>query len=46
MTIYDVDSDAHTGGSAGSDRYRGSAILVVNVASPGGHAPLYAGRPS
>ena len=26
MTIYDVDTKALTGGSAGLDRYRGSAL--------------------
>jgi glutathione peroxidase-family protein len=39
MTIFDVDFDALTGGSAGSDRCRGSAILVVNVASRCGFDP-------
>jgi glutathione peroxidase len=43
MTIFDVDIDALTGGSAGLDRYRGSALLVVNVASRCGMTPQYAG---
>jgi len=33
MTIHDGDRNALTGGSAGTDRYRGSALLVVNVAA-------------
>ena len=32
MTIFDGDIDALTGGPAGLDRCRGSALLVVNVA--------------
>jgi len=43
MTIYDVDIDALTGGPAGLDRYRGSVVLVVNVASRCGLTPQYAG---
>jgi len=43
MTIYDVDIDGLTGGSAGLDRYRGSTLLVVNVASRCGMTPQYAG---
>ena len=43
MTIYDVDIDALTGGTAGLDRYRGSVTLVVNVASRCGLTPQYAG---
>jgi glutathione peroxidase len=38
MTIYDVDMNALTGGSAGPDRYRGSALLVANVAAGCGPA--------
>ena len=43
MTIYDVDIDALTGGPAGLDRYRGSVVLVVNVASRCGLTPQYTG---
>jgi glutathione peroxidase len=43
MTIYDVDIDALTGGPAGLDRFRGSVVLVVNVASRCGLTPQYAG---
>jgi glutathione peroxidase len=43
MTIYDVDIDAIAGGSAELDRYRGQAVLVVNVASRCGLTPQYAG---
>ena len=43
MTIFDVDIDAIAGGSAGLDRYRGRAVLVVNVASRCGLTPQYAG---
>jgi glutathione peroxidase len=43
MTIYDVDIDALAGGSAELDRYRGHAVLVVNVASRCGLTPQYAG---
>jgi glutathione peroxidase len=43
MTIFDVDIDALTGGPADLDRYRGSAVLVVNVASRCGLTPQYAG---
>jgi glutathione peroxidase len=43
MTIFDVDIDAIAGGSADLDRYRGSAVLVVNVASRCGLTPQYAG---
>ena len=43
MTIYDVDIDALNGQSAGLDRYRGSAVLVVNVASRCGFTPQYGG---
>ena len=42
MTIYDVDIGALGGGSAGLDRYRGSAMLIVNVASRCGLTPQYA----
>ena len=43
MTIFDVDIDALAGGPAGLDRYRGRAVLVVNVASRCGLTPQYAG---
>ncbi|MFI7597676.1 glutathione peroxidase [Actinoplanes sp. NPDC049681] len=43
MTIFDVDIDALQGGSADLGRYRGSAVLVVNVASQCGYTPQYAG---
>ena len=43
MTIYDVDIDGLAGGSAELDRYRGQAVLVVNVASRCGLTPQYAG---
>src|SRR3712207_3114763 len=43
MTIFDVDIDALGGGSAGLDRYRGNAMLIVNVASRCGLTPQYAG---
>lgn len=33
MTIFDVEIGALTGGPAALDRYRGAAVLVVNVAS-------------
>jgi glutathione peroxidase len=46
MTIYDVDIDALTGGSAELDRYRGSVVLVVNVASRCGLTPQYTGLQS
>jgi glutathione peroxidase len=46
MTIFDVDIDALAGGPAGLDRYRGSVVLVVNVASRCGLTPQYAGLQS
>ncbi len=43
MTVFDVEIGALNGGSAGLDRYRGNALLVVNVASRCGLTPQYAG---
>ncbi len=43
MTIFDVDIDALTGGPASLNRFRGSVVLVVNVASRCGLTPQYAG---
>ena len=43
MTMFDVDIDALAGGPADLDRYRGRAVLVVNVASRCGLTPQYAG---
>jgi glutathione peroxidase len=43
MTIYDVAIDELTGSPAGLDRYRGSVVLVVNVASRCGLTPQYEG---
>jgi glutathione peroxidase-family protein len=40
MTVFDVDIDALTGGSARLNQYRGSALLV-EVNGPGRH-PLHA----
>ena len=42
MTIFDVELGALGGGSAGLDSYRGSAMLIVNVASRCGLTPQYA----
>lgn len=42
MTIFDVSIGALTGGATELDRYRGSVVLVVNVASRCGLTPQYA----
>ena len=42
MTIFDVELRALGGGPAELDRYRGNAVLVVNVASRCGLTPQYA----
>ena len=46
MTIFDVDIDRLAGGSAELERYHGSVVLVVNVASRCGNTPQYAGLQS
>ncbi|MEV4465975.1 glutathione peroxidase [Micromonospora echinofusca] len=43
MTVFDIPIDALTGGPADLARYRGRALLVVNVASRCGLTPQYAG---
>ncbi|MFD6097121.1 glutathione peroxidase [Nocardiopsis flavescens] len=43
MSVFDVEIDALTGGSADLAGYRGRAVLVVNVASRCGLTPQYAG---
>lgn len=43
MTVFDVPVARLEGGSAELDRYRGSAMLVVNVASKCGLTPQYEG---
>jgi glutathione peroxidase len=43
MTVFDVDINALSGGPADLAQYRGSAVLVVNVASQCGLTPQYAG---
>ena len=43
MTIFDIQIDALGGGPADLAQYRGSALLIVNVASKCGLTPQYAG---
>ncbi|MDT4988412.1 MAG: glutathione peroxidase [Micromonosporaceae bacterium] len=43
MTIHDVQIGALHGGPVELDRYRGKALLIVNVASRCGLTPQYAG---
>ncbi|WP_431976840.1 glutathione peroxidase [Micromonospora haikouensis] len=43
MTVFDTEIDALAGGPADLARYRGRALLVVNVASRCGLTPQYAG---
>ena len=43
MTVFDVDINALSGKPADLNRYRGNAMLVVNVASRCGLTPQYAG---
>ncbi|MDT0529442.1 glutathione peroxidase [Micromonospora sp. DSM 115977] len=43
MTVFDTRIDALAGGPADLARYRGRALLVVNVASRCGLTPQYAG---
>ena len=43
MAVFDVSINALSGGPANLDRYRGRALLVVNVASQCGLTPQYAG---
>ncbi|NLU66785.1 glutathione peroxidase [Streptomyces sp. HNM0574] len=41
MSVHDVQIEALQGGPAGLDGYRGTAVLVVNVASRCGLTPQY-----
>lgn len=43
MSVYDVEIDGLRGGSADLAQYRGTAVLVVNVASKCGLTPQYSG---
>ncbi|WFE52620.1 glutathione peroxidase [Micromonospora sp. WMMD1155] len=43
MTVFDIPIDALNGGPADLARYRGKALLIVNVASRCGLTPQYAG---
>jgi glutathione peroxidase len=43
VTVFDVAIDSLNGGPADLARYRGQALLVVNVASQCGLTPQYAG---
>ncbi|WP_242906757.1 glutathione peroxidase [Actinomadura terrae] len=43
MSVYDVEIGGLQGGSADLARYRGTSVLVVNVASKCGLTPQYAG---
>ncbi|MBY8885417.1 glutathione peroxidase [Streptomyces sp. PTM05] len=42
MSVFDTEIDALTGGPADLGQYRGTAVLVVNVASRCGLTPQYA----
>jgi glutathione peroxidase len=43
MSVFDVKIASLGGGSAGLERYRGAAMLIVNVASRCGLTPQYEG---
>ncbi|GHC60202.1 glutathione peroxidase [Streptomyces cinnamoneus] len=43
MSLHDVEIDALNGGPANLAQYKGTAVLVVNVASRCGLTPQYAG---
>ncbi|MFJ6753336.1 MULTISPECIES: glutathione peroxidase [unclassified Streptomyces] len=42
MSVFDVEIDALTGGPARLAQYKGTAVLIVNVASQCGLTPQYA----